>query len=99
LTRALIAAGIDKPGITTHKLRHSFACMMLRGGADLSCLQRIMGHSRLDTTGIYLSATAEDLKEAMGRHPLARAHPDEEQSTRAEAGRVVHPTSLVRGPW
>ncbi|MEN6547565.1 MAG: tyrosine-type recombinase/integrase [Armatimonadia bacterium] len=73
LTWALRVAGIDKPGITTHKLRHTFACMMLRGGADLSCLQRMMGHSRLDTTGIYLSATAEDLKEAMGRHPLSVA--------------------------
>lgn len=31
----------------------------------------MMGHSRLDTTGIYLSATAEDLKEAMSRHPLS----------------------------
>jgi len=73
LLRALEAAGIDKGGVTTHKLRHTFACMMLRGGADLSCLQRMMGHSRLDTTGIYLSATAEDLREAMGRHPLLRA--------------------------
>lgn len=73
LTRALQGAGIDKPGLTTHKLRHTFACMVLRGGADLNCLQRMMGHSRLDTTGIYLSATAEDLREAMRRHPLAMA--------------------------
>ena len=63
LIPALEAAGIDKPGVITHKLRHTFACMMLRCGADLSCLQRMMGHSRLDTTGIYLSATAADLKE------------------------------------
>ena len=47
---------------------------MLRGSADLSCLQRMMGHSRLDTTGIYLSATAEDLKAAMGHHPLVASH-------------------------
>ncbi|MEI6501978.1 MAG: tyrosine-type recombinase/integrase [Armatimonadota bacterium] len=65
------AAGLDKPGVTTHKLRRTFACMMLRGGADLSCLQRMLGHPRLDTTGIYLSATAEDLRVAMGRHPLS----------------------------
>ena len=70
LERALGGAGIGRPGVTLHKLRHSFACMMVRNGADLSCLQRMLGHTRLDTTGIYLEATTEDLKEAMGKHPL-----------------------------
>jgi len=73
LNRALDAAGIDKPGTTPHKLRHSFACMMVHNGADLSCVQRLLGHTRLDTTGIYLEATAEDLREAMGRHPMANS--------------------------
>jgi hypothetical protein len=31
----------------------------------------MLGHSRLDTTGIYLHATAENLREAMGKHPLS----------------------------
>ena len=70
LQRALEGAGIERPGITPHKLRHSFACLLIRNGADLSCLQRMLGHTRLDTTGVYLEATAEDLREAMGRHPL-----------------------------
>lgn len=69
LDRALLAAGIGAT-VTPHKLRHSFACMMLRNGADLNCLQRMLGHTRLDTTGVYLQATAEDLREAMARHPL-----------------------------
>jgi hypothetical protein len=30
----------------------------------------MMGHSGLGKTGIYLSATAENLREAMERHPL-----------------------------
>jgi site-specific recombinase XerD len=71
--RALAGAGIEKPGMALHTLRHSFACLMVRNGADLSCLQRMLGHSRLDTTGVYLDATAEDLREAIGRHPLASA--------------------------
>ena len=66
---ALRAASIDA-AVTPHKLRHSFACMMLRNGADLNCLQRMLGHTRLDTTGVYLQATAEDLREAMASHPL-----------------------------
>ena len=80
LARAVEAAGIDRVGITPHKLRHSFACMMLKNGADLNCLQRMLGHTRLDTTGVYLEATAEDLREAMGRHPLSDAD-DAERAT------------------
>jgi integrase/recombinase XerD len=70
LRRALAGSGIEKSNVTLHKLRHSFACLLLSNGADLHCLQAMLGHSRLDTTGIYLHATAEDLKEAMGKHPL-----------------------------
>ncbi len=71
LRRALESAGIDRPDITPHKLRHSFACMLLSNGADLHCLQEMLGHSRLDTTGIYLHATADSLRAAMRRHPLS----------------------------
>ena len=44
--------------------------MLLSNGADLHCLQEMLGHSRLDTTGIYLHATAQNLREAMRKHPL-----------------------------
>ena len=71
LKRALEQSGIDKPNVTLHKLRHSFACLLLTNGADLHCLQAMLGHTRLDTTGIYLHATAEDLRDAMAKHPLS----------------------------
>jgi site-specific recombinase XerD len=71
LRRAMRAAGISKPEVTVHTLRHSFACLMLRNGADLSCIQKMLGHTRLDTTGIYLDATAEDLRDAVAKHPLS----------------------------
>jgi site-specific recombinase XerD len=87
LRRALDAAGIEKPDITHHTLRHSFACLLLKNGADLNCLQRMLGHTRLDTTGVYLQATAEDLREAMDKHPLGL--PDVRQ---AEQGEVTDPT-------
>ena len=71
LGRALADSGIEKDNVTLHKLRHSFACLLLANGADLHCLQAMLGHTRLDTTGIYLHATAENLREAMGKHPLS----------------------------
>jgi site-specific recombinase XerD len=67
LGRALATAGIDKPGITLHKLRHSFACMLLQNGCDLFSLSTMLGHTRLDTTAIYLEATVEHLRSAIGR--------------------------------
>jgi site-specific recombinase XerD len=73
LRRALAGSHIEKSNVTLHKLRHSFACLLLANGADLHCLQAMLGHTRLDTTGIYLHATAEDLRDAMAKHPLSGA--------------------------
>lgn len=70
LDRALDGARVGKAGITLHSLRHTFACLLLKGGCDLYSLQRMLGHSRLDTTATYLHATVEDLRQAVEVHPL-----------------------------
>jgi site-specific recombinase XerD len=55
---------------TIHKLRHTFATLMLEGGCDIYSLSRMMGHSDIKTTTIYLSASAEHLRSQMIKHPL-----------------------------
>lgn len=55
---------------TIHKLRHTFATLMLEGGCDIYSLSRMMGHSDIKTTTIYLAASAEHLRGEMGKHPL-----------------------------
>jgi site-specific recombinase XerD len=53
--------------VSPHKLRHSLARRMLKNGAQLSEVQRVLGHSRLSTTGIYLTPSEDDLRTAIER--------------------------------
>lgn len=55
---------------TAHKLRHTFATLMLEGGCDIYSLSKMMGHSDIKTTTIYLSASAEHLRSQILKHPL-----------------------------
>ncbi len=52
---------------TPHMLRHSLARRMLEHGAQLPEVQRVLGHSRLSTTGIYLTPSEEDVRSAIER--------------------------------
>jgi site-specific recombinase XerD len=53
--------------VSPHMLRHSLAKRMLNNGAQLSEVQRALGHTRLSTTGIYLTPSEDDLRTAINR--------------------------------
>lgn len=55
---------------SVHKLRHTFATLMLEGGCDIYSLSKMLGHSDIKTTTIYLSATVEHLRVQMAKHPM-----------------------------
>jgi site-specific recombinase XerD len=55
---------------TFHKLRHTFATLMLEGGCDIYSLSKMMGHSDIKTTTIYLAASVQHLREQILKHPL-----------------------------
>ncbi len=61
----------SKIHFTIHKLRHTFATLMLEGGCDIYSLSRMMGHSDIKTTTIYLAASPEHLRSQVGKHPLS----------------------------
>jgi integrase/recombinase XerD len=70
--RHLKRAGIDKP-IRPHRLRHACATHMLKGGADIRHIQKLLGHASLQTTQIYTRVEISDLKAVHRRfHPRER---------------------------
>ena len=48
-------------GVSPHKLRHSFAVHYLRSGGRIEDLRRLLGHSSLRVTMVYLRIVPSDL--------------------------------------
>lgn len=49
--------------VKPHNLRHSFAVYCLKQNVNLRSLQKILGHTDLTTTAVYLDLVAKDIKE------------------------------------
>ncbi|MEX2502428.1 MAG: tyrosine-type recombinase/integrase [Trueperaceae bacterium] len=50
-----------------HRWRHSYATELLRGGVDVHVVQRLLGHSHLESTTRYLHLLDTDLRAAIDR--------------------------------
>lgn len=61
----LVAADIEEPPL--HSFRGAFTINMLRNGADLLSIQRLLGHVSLDLLRRYAKQTVEDLRAAHGQ--------------------------------
>lgn len=54
--------GIEYRGF--HSLRHNYGLNFIRQGGDISELQRLLGHSSITTTAMYVNLQTEDLARA-----------------------------------
>ena len=62
--RAKKTAGMMKPGVSVHTLRHSYATHLLEAGVNIRVIQRYLGHACLETTMKYLHLTKKGQEDA-----------------------------------
>ena len=62
-------AGLDE--VNPHRLRHTFACMFLKQGGSIYVLSKLLDHSSVQTTEVYLGLSRDDIrKEYLKFQPL-----------------------------
>lgn len=63
--RNLAKSGIKREGLSIHKIRHTFATLLLHNHVDLVTIQNLLGHQDLTTTQIYAHTNMERLRYAV----------------------------------
>lgn len=58
--------------VNPHKFRHGCATVLLEAGADLRSIQKLLGHSSIQTTQIYTAVTTHKMRDTLDEHhPLS----------------------------
>jgi site-specific recombinase XerD len=62
--------GFDPPARTLHATRHTMASNFIKAGGSVTILQRLLGHSSITTTMMYVHLNTADLSAAVQRTSL-----------------------------
>lgn len=66
IRRAGQKAGLGKT-VSAHIMRHSFASSLVQKEVNIFRVQKLLGHSSLNTTSIYIHANMQELQQAVDR--------------------------------
>jgi len=55
----------DLPGVRVHDLRHTFASLLVSGGASLEMIGKLLGHTQMQTTQRYAHLMDSPLREGL----------------------------------
>ncbi len=84
-----LEAGIKKK-VTAHTFRHTFATELIKNGADITAVQKMMGHAYLRTTQIYIRLAGVDVKK-----DHKKCHPREQDK---EGKEIIKPKITRKRP-
>jgi integrase/recombinase XerD len=65
--------------VTPHVFRHTFATVLVRNGADITAVSKMLGHSTLNVTRIYTRVVAAEVKTTH-----QKSHPREKDKSTAD---------------
>lgn len=92
-TAALAAAGIED--FRFHDLRHTAATRILRKTGNLAVVQKILGHSNIETTTRYAHVVMDDMRAAM--EAVSRNTPQTAEEAEDEASENARNINEVAG--
>jgi len=84
-------AGIKKK-VTPHVFRHTFATQLVKNGADITAVQKMLGHSDLSVTHIYTKVAGVEVKKTHSTH-----HPREKDKAVKEE--TTSQIKSIKGPY
>lgn len=88
MVRRCARAAKIKKKVSPHTLRHTFATLLVKNGADITAVQKMLGHSYLRTTQVYIRSLGIDIKSVHQKtHPREKDKLDK-RSIKADIERV-----------